>query len=245
MAVNWTALSLFIISFFVLIGFFRGWWKEAITTAFLAVLVFLLANPSLAASLIGGINKVIELVWGWIPDSLQQSIADLFAFDTVPQLDASSSTTWMMILIVMLALSIIVGRFSLSGHGYQVRPLGSIFGGLLGGLNGFILMGLVTAYLQGSSLPGGGSNLPTEITAQSGTATASSGVSIQAFNLPNITFGDSFLPYLIIIIGIAVLIMALKNRVNVVSKDGYRSVKARPPYGYRVYGNGKGGNGKG
>ena len=235
MAVNWTALSLFIIGFFVLIGFFRGWWKEAITTAFLAVLVFLLANPDLAAWLIAGINNVIELVWGWIPNSIQQSLADLFQFESVPLLDASSSTTWMMILIVMLAISIIVGRFSLSGTGYGVRPLGSIFGGLLGGLNGFILMGLVTAYLQGSSLPGGGGNLPTEITAQSGTAVASSGVSIQAFNLPNINFGDSFLPYLIIIIGLAVLVMALKNRVNLVNSNGYRKFEARPPYGYKKY----------
>ena len=234
MAVNWTALSLFIIGFFVLIGFFRGWWKEAITTAFLTVLVFLLAYPNMAASLINGINKVIELVWGWVPDSLQQSIADLFAFDTIPQLDAGSPTTWMMILIVMLALSIIIGRFSLSGSGYRVRPLGSIFGGLLGGLNGFILMGLVTAYLQGTNLPGGGPPA-TEISAQSGTAVASSGVSIQAFNLPNFTLDQSFLPYLIIIIGIAVFIMAMRNRVNVVSKDGYRSVKARSPYGYKEY----------
>ena len=235
MAVNWTTLSLFIIGFFVLIGFFRGWWKEAITTAFLAVLVFLLANPSLAESLISGINKIIELVWGWIPSSLQQSMVELFAFKTVPpQLNAGSSTTWMAILIVMLAISIIIGRFSLSGHGYQVRPLGSIFGGLLGGLNGFILMGLVTSYLQGTNLPGGGPPA-TEISAQGGTATASSGVSIQAFNLPNLSLGDSFLPYLIIIIGIAVFIMAMRNRVNVVSKDGYRSVKARSPYGYKEY----------
>ena len=158
MAVNWTTLSLFVIGFFVLIGFFRGWWKEAITTAFLTVLVLLLAYPSLAESLIGGINKIIELVWGWIPGSLQESLVQLFSIKSVPpQLDAGSSTTWMVILICMLAISIIIGRFSLSGSGYQVRPLGSIFGGLLGGLNGFILMGLVTAYLQGTSLPGGGS----------------------------------------------------------------------------------------
>lgn len=245
MEVNWTTLSLFIIGFFVLIGFFRGWWKEAITTAFLTVLVFLLAYPSMAESLINGINKVVALVWGWVPDSLQQSMIDLFSIKIVPpQLDANSSTTWMVILIVMLAISIIIGRFSLSGSGYQVRPLGSIFGGLLGGLNGFILMGLVTAYLQGTTLPGGGPPA-TEISAQSGTAVASSGVSIQAFNLPNFTLDQSFLPYLIMIIGLAVFIMAMRNRVNLVSKDGYRSVKAKPPYGYKAYGSGKGGNGKG
>ncbi len=236
MAVNWTALSLFIIGFFVIIGFFRGWWKEAITTAFLTVLVFLLANPSIAETLINGVNSIIAMVWGWIPGSLQQPLINLFAIKTIPpQLDAGSSTTWMMILIVMLALSIIIGRFSLAGSGYGVRPLGSIFGGLLGGLNGFILMGLVTGYLQGTNLPGGGSNLPTEISAQGGSATASSGVSIQAFNLPNVSLGDSFLPYLIIIIGIAVLIMALRNRVNFVNKNGFRRVEARSPYGYKKY----------
>ena len=38
MQINWMVLTYFVIGLFILNGFFRGWWKEAITLSFLAIL---------------------------------------------------------------------------------------------------------------------------------------------------------------------------------------------------------------
>ena len=40
--VNWTLLTYLFIALFALGGYFKGWWKEAIVTVFLTVLVLLL-----------------------------------------------------------------------------------------------------------------------------------------------------------------------------------------------------------
>ena len=70
------------------------------------------------------------------------------------------------------------------GYAYTVRPTGSILGGLLGGLNGFLIINLIREYLDGRNLPGGG--LPTEIASAGGgtVGTASSGLAGSA--LPGI-----------------------------------------------------------
>ena len=50
MEINFTVLTYFAIGLFALNGLFRGWWKEAISTFFLILLVFLLQQPGVAAS---------------------------------------------------------------------------------------------------------------------------------------------------------------------------------------------------
>jgi hypothetical protein len=111
--------------------------------------MLMLRTPDLAQGFIDGINWFIELTWGIIPASLLPVVEQVFDVPAgvVPLIDASDPGTWLIMLIFFLLLSIVIGRSSLpdhgSGPGYEVRPIASILGGLLGGLNGFILMGLI------------------------------------------------------------------------------------------------------
>ena len=61
--VDYMILMWMVIILFGMVGYFRGWWKEGITTAFLTVLVLLLQFPGLAVAIINTINKFIKLVY--------------------------------------------------------------------------------------------------------------------------------------------------------------------------------------
>lgn len=220
MELNWTVLTYFVVILFAVSGFFKGWWKEGMVTVFLAILVFLLQAPDLAQSFIDIINRVIESFW---------SLASL---DTPPTIDAGDANTWLIIMILFIMFATLLSRSALRGSIYAVRPTGSVLGSLLGALNGFLIINLVREYIDGRNLPGG--RLPTEIASASGSAgTASSGVVITAVDVPSFTILDSFIPWLIIGLGLFVLLALLRNRVGLHSNKGFRRIDHKQPYGYQ------------
>jgi hypothetical protein len=226
--INWTVITYFMIGLFALSGFFKGWWKEAVTTVFMVGLVLLLQNPDLAQSLVDAMNSIIAWVW------------DLFGqASQAPQLDAGSTTTWIIILILAIIFSVLVSRLLLpgaareSGASYAVRPMGSILGGLLGAVNGFLIINLIREYVDGRNLPPSG--LTTELSATGGSnlGMASSGVTFTAVDVPTITILDSFVPWLIIGLGIIVFLALLRSRFGIHSKNGFRRIDSKAPFGYR------------
>ena len=164
-AINWTFIALLIIGFFALSGFLKGWWKEAITTFFLGILVFFQLVPSAAQFFVDIINWVIALIWRIIPNAVFEFIYSIFGWgsgmpDVAPQIDAGSSQTWLIMLILFIGLAVLVGRLVLPGagrgaapyRGYVVTCSGAIFGALLGAVNGWLIISLIKTYLQGITL---------------------------------------------------------------------------------------------
>jgi hypothetical protein len=240
MEIDWMLLTYIVVIFFAIGGFFRGWWKEAITSLFLALLLLLLKRSDWAQIFINVLNQIIAFVWELVVRVLN-SLFSLGLANAPFQFDASSSGTWIIILIITLGIAGLIGRFALPN--YTDRPKGKIFsvgfiarvlGLLLGVVNGFLVMSLVREYLDGSALPGNESPA-TELTAV-GTSTygpAANSLSIQAVNLPNITILDSYLPWLIIGLGLLLFFAAIKSRVYIqTSKSGGRRIVDRAPYGY-------------
>jgi hypothetical protein len=249
MEINWTVVTYLAVGFFALTGFYKGWWKEAITTGFLVLLVFLLQQPGVAGNVIDFLNNLLLRIWELLPDSLVSILRDLFeslGIRTVSsgavQANPSSPATWLLVLLLLLAVAVLISRYSLpdygEGRGYAVRPTGGLLGAILGGFNGFIIVNLVREYLDGRNLPGGGTTPPTEISAVGGSiGIASSDVSVRAVQLPSTTILDSFLPWVIIAVGIIVVIMALKTRIGLPkSSKGFRRIDFKEPYGYKRYG---------
>jgi hypothetical protein len=236
--IDWTTFTLAIIALFTLAGFFKGWWKEAITTGFLIFLLFLLNTPAAAQAVVDLVNSGIEFVWGLIPGSILPTVEAVVNVSPgeVPYVDASSGGTWLIALMFAMVLSILIARYGLSN--YNASPIGSILGGLLGGFNGFIFMGLIREYLDGRNLPSASQAavvLPSEIAQSAGAqAVAGSGVAFTATNVPAITIMDSYMPWILMLIGAGVLLMALKNRVGYQkSSNGYRKFTTKRPYGYK------------
>jgi len=246
MEINWTVLTYFVIGLFALSGFFKGWWKEAVTTVLLAILVFLLKNPTAAELVIETLNRILAAVWTFIPNSLlptvNATLNNALGVDTsgaAIQANAGDASTWLIILILVIAVATIFGRTTLpggiiqSGIRYAPTPTGSVLGGLIGGLNGFLIMNLIREYLDGRNLPGG---LLTEIAPAGGGSVgiASSGVAIRAVEVPSFTILDSFLPWIIIGGGLLIFLAVLNNRVGLHSNRGFRRIDYKVPYGYKL-----------
>jgi hypothetical protein len=239
MEINWTVLTYFVIGLFALNGFFRGWWKEAIITAFLGLLVFFLQQPGVAQWVIDQLNNILATIWQSLPDSWILALEDLFegvlgvrVAGAGIQADPSDPETWLIILIVFIMIATLLSRAALPGSNVRPTPAGSLLGGLVGGFNGFIIINLVREYLDGRALPGETAALPTEITmaGESSAGIASSGISIQAVELPRFTILDSFIPWIIIVIGILIFVAVLNTRF---SRDGANIKASKTPFGYK------------
>lgn len=230
--INWTTVSYCVIGLFALAGFFRGWWKEAITTFLLGGLVLLLQMPEVAYSIIDFINQILAKIWSWLPASVIDFLTNTFGITSL-QIDAGSGQTWLVILIGALAFSIILSHFLLpnqnkkSGgyYAYTVTPLGAFLGGLLGGLNGFLIINLVREYLTGSNLPTPGTEEPATEVAVAGSriaGTASTGVDLAVTNMPAFTQISEVAGWVVIGLGILLLLFVLRSRF----------FKERQPPGY-------------
>ncbi|MCB0154460.1 MAG: hypothetical protein KDF65_06640 [Anaerolineae bacterium] len=237
--VNWTLLTYLFIALFALGGYFKGWWKEAIVTVFLTVLVLLLQLPQVAQLLIDLLNWLISTIWQLLPLSLQLSISDFLerglgiaTGGSALQFQAGEAQTWIVILVLALAAAILISRLSLPNTGqaagvyysYVAFWSSNLVGAVLGGVNGWLIISLLGAYLDGSKLPGG----------DGGLAAQSSGVLIQGVEVPSASILDSFLPWLFIAIGFLVFLAALQSRVALVKdKEGFRKIEFKSPPGHR------------
>jgi hypothetical protein len=240
MQLDWTSLTFAVIGLFALSGFFKGWWKEAITTMFLVVLLFLLKNPTFAAMLVDWVNQGTEWIWQYIPSAVLPTLEAVFGWPPVKCRHQRQRPQHLADYHDFLhrrqhCYQPLQPADYGSGYGYEVRPVASILGGLLGGLNGFIIMGLIGQYMTGANLPGGGSKLPVDVTA-AGVADASNYIFFRVGDLPTFSLLDSYLPWILIILGLAVFLAAVKTRVVYVSDSkGYRQIKTKSPYGYAYY----------
>ncbi|MBI1879134.1 MAG: hypothetical protein HYR94_13090 [Chloroflexi bacterium] len=231
-------ISYLVMGFFAVIGFFRGWWKEAITTFLLALLVLLLQQPAWAQTIIDWLNQGIAVILSFLANNFGVTLTT----DTAFQVDPSRPGTWLVILFLILGLSSLLARFFLPATlnrlpslYYTVTPIGRVLGLLVGGLNGFLIINLVREYLDGRSLPG---NTPVEASitqAGSSSTPALPTLTIQAVNLPGATILDSYIPWLIIGGGFLILFAVLWTRIKLATKPGAGSkiVYVSPP-GYKL-----------
>ena len=226
MQLNWTIISYIVIGLLAISGYQRGWWKESITNIFLVFLVVLLTIPEFAQLLIEAINDFVVFIWGLVPQGVKEFIASLLedglGLDTANglfQFSSGDGGFWLMLLVLLLGISVLIGRLGLfdgmrPGRPFSVyvaTPLGRILGGLLGGINALILLDLVREYLDGRFLP---ANLFSEL-AMTGNArlqVPSGGVAARVTDLPNFTFLDSPSAWIFIIFSLIMLVAVFRSK---------------------------------
>jgi len=235
MEIDWTVLAYIFIGLFALSGFFKGWWKEAITTYFLLFLVRLLYFPALAQFFITAINFVFALIAQILPADLRITLANwletglgLPTVDGAVQLDPTNGGTWLVILVIFVGVGILLGRYLLPNHfkeGVVYTPgfRASLLGALIGAFNGFMIVSLILAYI------GGGDS--SEATASTGAA----GV-LRAVDVPSFTLTESVAPWIFVGLSILLILAVFGSRVHIVkNKEGFTKMELLGPLGHDKY----------
>jgi hypothetical protein len=239
MEVNWTVITYIVIGYFAFAGFSRGWWKEAITTVILVILLLFLQNPTWAETLIDIVNQIIAIIWSFLPSTIRPAVNEgltiAFAAEgltATPQIDPSDPETWLVILALLVGAAILIGRLSFAN---QPLFLGRVLGAVIGGFNGVLILSLVREYLDGRALPGQvASTSELQLVSGSTFGPPASSVSIQATDLPDLTILDSILPWIAIGLGVVFLFFLITTRFRIATSADGRRLQAVPPPLYRM-----------
>jgi hypothetical protein len=145
--IDFSVLSYVVIGLFALIGFTRGWFREALTTILLMFMVFLLAQPTLATKLVTTLGILVSAFLKPLMTSLgsNSAIADLI--NAIKGLFNVDNPYSFLLLATgfLIVFSLLVGQRALSEG--RLAPLSRILGGTLGALNGFVVVSLGQKYL--------------------------------------------------------------------------------------------------
>lgn len=153
-SIDWTQLSLVITMLFVAVGFFRGFAREVFTSVVLLFLNWMILSPDAGRRVIEVANNFLNLFRVVIinPGSVASPKAMFEAYSEVgPVLtDENAHTFFLIVLVAVLIGSYLGGARAIGSE--SVPPLGRILGGILGYLNGNMIMSLTKDYLLGSFL---------------------------------------------------------------------------------------------
>jgi ABC-type multidrug transport system fused ATPase/permease subunit len=181
---------------FAIVGLMRGWYREGITSLFVAALAVLVWQPGIAREIIDKANALIKLILMFVNSgfSLQPQTLMTQSVDEGLLLDPDSYRMYIVITVVMIAVSYIIGETTFKD---KMTPLGRLLGGVLGAFNGYVLISLIRQYL-------------TNHFASQGISVQSNQLSVQVTRLPmgNFFAGTGIIFVFIVVIGVVALLVA-------------------------------------
>jgi hypothetical protein len=203
----WTVIILF-----GMVGFFRGWWKEGLTTGFLTLLVVFLKFPGLAELVVNTINKMLKLLYIIVvAHSLDiERIAEVAkTIEDIPiKINPADYRVYIAGLIGVLIASYLVGKIGINKKVLGPNLLGALLGTIFGLLNGFTVITLLREYVLGRYLPGVSVQAAAE-------AAAITTISMTVEDLPTPGAVEGWVPWLILVIGALLFFAVLATRWSV------------------------------
>jgi uncharacterized membrane protein required for colicin V production len=142
--ITYEQLMLLIMGLFMVVGAMRGFYREVITTAGLVALLAILLQPALAAPIINYAAKFLRLVLAFIASRGSVDLPTLMSYYekiTVP-FDGSNPYAFLIVALVGFVLLSYGTR-----NGKDVTALSRILGGVLGLLNGYLVIFLFKEYI--------------------------------------------------------------------------------------------------
>lgn len=187
-----------ILIIFGMVGMMRGWYREGVTSLFVAFLAILVWRPEIGNAIIDWINGFLRFFLGFFKAGLTFNATRLAAETTAigNVLDPTSYQLWIIITVVLVGISYAVGEATFSG---SASPLGRLLGGVFGAANGFVIFSLAKQFLAN------------DWGTQNGISTQSMGdVAIQMTNVPADSFvsGYGIIFVLILLIAVVGLLIA-------------------------------------
>jgi len=196
--IEYSEVLTLVLVIFAMVGMMRGWYREGVTSLFVAFLAILVWRPEIANGIIDWVNGFLRFVLGFFRAGLTFNTAKLSAETAAigSVLDPTSYQLWIIITVVLVGISYAVGEATFSG---SATPLGRLLGGVIGAANGFVIFSLAKQYLAN------------DWGAQQGISTQSLGeVAIQMTNVPADSFvsGYGIIFVLIVLIAVVGLLIA-------------------------------------
>jgi uncharacterized membrane protein required for colicin V production len=195
--IEYSEVLILVVLIFAVVGMMRGWYREGITSLFVAFLAVLVWQPDIAAGIINWINDLIKYIINFITSGFSFDSAKLAVQQSSANtpLDPSSYELWIIITVIMVLVSYLIGEATFKG---KVTPLSRIVGGFLGAANGYVLVSLAKEYLFKTAVAQG------QVSAQS-----TGPVSIQLTNVPTASLqGAGIVFVLVIVIAVVGLLVA-------------------------------------
>ena len=198
--IDFITLTYMVIAVFGLVGFLRGWWKEAITTGLLTILLVMLREPNFAGTIVEFISGIVTGIWDAVMSLFESSevLSTTVQMQAPPEVDAERYSIYIIILVLLIIASYFFGKMGLATN---LSAGARILGALMGFYNGFVIVSLVREFMVGRFLPGAAD--------VSASAAPASSMSIQVTNLPQASIADSPTAFFLISIGFVVFFLAL------------------------------------
>ncbi len=208
-SIDYTVLLYIMVGLFALVGFFRGWLKEGITTLFLVLLITMLTRPEMAKVIIGYINNIIKLFWIIVETGGRLEVEALSeAAKTVEppiRLDPENSQLYVGALVFLVVLSYMTGKITFGGEGLSAAS--RLMGGILGALNGYLILSLAREYVLGFFLR------PEEIVTQE----IPERLSIQIEDMPRQSLLQGYFLVFVMVGGLIVFLLILATSLKLQS----------------------------
>jgi hypothetical protein len=194
--IEYADLVMLFLFIFAVVGLMRGWFKECITALFAGALAVLVWQPDIAREIIDKINDLIKLIVMFVKSGFSLQPQTLMAQSVDPDLllDPDSYRLYIVVTVVLLAVSYIVGEATFKG---KMTPLGRLLGGLLGAFNGYVILALVKQYMMNHLVA-------------KGVSATSNELAVQVSSVPTGNFfaGSGIIFVFIVVIGVVALLVA-------------------------------------
>jgi uncharacterized membrane protein required for colicin V production len=195
--IEYSDLVMLFLFVFAIVGLMRGWYKEGITSFFVAALAVLVWRPSLAQKIIDTVNDVLKLVIMFFKSGFSLQPQSLMAQTVDPKLllDSDSYRLYIVLTVVLIAVSYVIGEATFKD---KMTPLGRLLGGVLGAFNGYVILALGKQYLLN------------HLESKNAFVAQSNQLSIEMANVPTSNFfaGSGIIFIFVVVVGVVALLVA-------------------------------------
>jgi len=195
--IEYSDLVMLFLFVFAIVGLMRGWYKEGITSFFVAALAVLVWRPSLAQKIIETVNDLLKLIIMFLKSGFSLQPQSLMAQTVDPKLllDPDSYRLYIVVTVVLIAVSYVIGEATFKD---KMTPLGRLLGGVLGAFNGYVILALGKQYLLN------------HLQSKNAFVAQSNQLSIEMANVPTSNFfaGSGIIFIFVVVVGVVALLVA-------------------------------------
>jgi len=138
-------IMLLVMGLFMFVGASRGWHREFFTTCVLLLLLVFLVNPVLAAPFAEYLGKLIRLIVAFLQGRGSLDPGELLKRYETIEVPFDAGNPYLFLVVVLIGFVLL--SYGTRAGGKPLSGLSRILGGLLGLLNGFLVVSLIRDYV--------------------------------------------------------------------------------------------------